>query len=490
MIGRSRWLILVVLCTSTLVLVADTMVLNVAIPSLMRDLDATPQDIQWIVDSYILVFAGLVPIAGSLSDRFGRRRVLLVGLVILGVASLAVTFARTPPQVTVGRVAMAVGAALIMPSTLSMLITVFTDAKERRTALTAWSAMAVIGLVGGPVVGGALIARFWWGMAFLINVPVAVVAIVAAVLLMPESTGPWRRPDPVGAVLALVGMTAVVWAIIEVPRNGIAHPGILAAGAVGVASLTGFVVWEIRSDAPMVQMSLFRDRDFAGASLALVLLSVANGGMLLVLSQYLQLVHDYSPVRSGLAFLPVVAMSLLFDAIGTRPGNRTTVAVGMLVFAAGLGLLSTVDAADGYWPVGTALAMVGAGCGLAIPATVTTLMGAVPAKHLGVGPAVNDTLQQAGAALGVAVLGSVLAGTYTGNLPAGAAEHVSDPELTAAAQEAFTDGMALACTVGACVVTLAAVVATLVMRDRAPSAVHPEPAPAPAEGRELAGAKA
>ena len=483
-----------VLCTSTLVLVADTMVLNVAIPSLMRDLDATPQDIQWIVDSYILVFAGLVPIAGSLSDRFGRRRVMLVGLVILGVASLAATFARTPPQVTVGRVGMAVGAALVMPSTLSMLITVFTDAKERRTALTAWSAMAMIGLVAGPVVGGALIARFWWGMAFLINVPVAAVAIVAVVLLMPESTGPWRRPDPVGAVLALVGMTAVVWAIVEVPRNGIAHPGILAAGAVGVASLTGFVVWEIRSDAPMVRMSLFRDRDFAGASLVLVLLSVANGGMLLVLSQYLQFVHGYSPMRSGLAFLPVVAMSLLFDAIGagpgTRRGNRTTVAVGMLVFAAGLGLLSTVDAADGYWPVGTALAMVGAGCGLAIPATVTTLMGAVPAKHVEVGPAVNDTLQQAGAALGVAVLGSVLAGTYTGNLPAGAAGHISDPELTAAAREAFTGGMAVACTVGACVVTLAAVVAALVMRDRAPSAVHPEPAPAPAEGRELAGAKA
>jgi EmrB/QacA subfamily drug resistance transporter len=487
MIGRRRWLVLVVLCTSTLVLVGDTMVLNVAIPSLMRDLNATPQDIQWIVDSYILVFAGLVPIAGSLSDRFGRRRAMVLGLVILGVASLAAAFARTPPQVTLGRVGMAVGAALVLPSTLSMLVTVFTDAKERRTALTAWSAMAVIGLFGGPVVGGALIARFWWGAAFLINVPVAVVGIVAAVVSMPESTGRWRRPDPVGAGLSVVGMTAVVWAIVEVPRNGIAHPGTLVAGAVGVASLTGFVVWEMRSEAPMVPMSLFRDRDFAGASLALVLLSVANGGMLLVLTQYLQFVHGYGPTRAGLAFLPVVAMSLLFDAIGARPrtrtGNRATVAAGMLVFAAGLGVLGTVDAADGYWPVGIALAMVGAGCGLAIPAAVTTLMGAVPAEHVGVGSAVNDTLQQAGAALGVAALGSVLAGAYTGNLPAGAAEPVS-------AREAFADGVALACTVGACVVAVAAVVATVVMRDRTPAAVHPRPAPAPADGRELAGAKA
>jgi MFS family permease len=191
-------------------------------------------------------------------------------------------------------------------------------------------------------------------------------------------------------------------------------------------------------------------------------------------------------------------MSLLFDAIGAgtgvrpgvRPDKRATVAVGMLVFAAGLGLLGTVDAADSYWPVGAALAMVGAGCGLAIPAAVTALMGSVPAQHLAIGSAVNDTLQQAGAALGVAALGSVLAGAYTGNLPAGVAEHASDPGPTAAAREAFTDGMALTCTVGACLVALAAVVATLVMRDRAPVAVHKEPAPAPAEGRELAGAKA
>jgi DHA2 family multidrug resistance protein-like MFS transporter len=499
--SRDRWLILVVLCLSLLVLVVDNMVLNVAIPPLTRELGATAKDIQWILDSYILVFAGLLLIAGSLSDRYGRRRILILGLVIFGAASLAATFAQTPLQLVGGRVAMGVGGALIMPSTLSILITVFTDEKERRKAMTAWSAVAMVGLVGGPVVGGVLIAEFWWGVAFLINVPVAALAIVAALLLMPESKGPWRKPDPIGAVLSIVGMSALVWAIIELPAIGITHPGTLTAAAVAAASLIGFVIWRIKSDSPMVPISLFRNRNFSGASLSVVLLSVANGGLLLILTQYLQFVHGYSPTQAGLAFLPVAAMSLLFNVIGARlgskVGNRPMVAVGMLIMAAGIGILGTVDTvdtADTFWLVGTALGVVGIGSGLAVPTAINALMGAVPAEHAGVGSAVNDTIQQAGAALGVAILGSVLADAYTRNMPAGAPEaarhsisdalKLGDPGLTGAAREAFTNGMALTFTASACAVVLAAVIATLILRDRKPAALQPEPALA--EQRELA----
>ncbi|WP_336216780.1 MFS transporter [Nonomuraea sp. LPB2021202275-12-8] len=497
--GPKRWLILVVLCMSSLVLVIDNMVLNVAIPPLTRDLGATSQDIQWILDSYILVFAGLLLIAGSLSDRYGRRRIMILGLVIFGVASLAATFAQDPLQLVAGRIAMGIGGALIMPSTLSILITVFTDEKERRKALTAWSAVTMVGLVGGPVVGGLLIAELWWGVAFLINVPIAALAIIAALALMPESKGPWRRPDPVGAVLSIVGMTALVWAIIELPHGGITHPGILAASAAAAACLIGFVIWEIRSDSPMVPMSLFRDRNFSGASLSVVLLSVANGGLLLVLTQYLQFVHGYSPMQAGLTFLPVAVASLLFNVIGavlgSKVGNRALVAVGMLIMAIGIGVLGTVDATDDFWLIGVALGVVGMGSGLAIPTAINALMGAVPAEHAGVGSAVNDTIQQAGAALGVAILGSVMADAYTKNMPAGAPEAArhnisdalkfGDPALASVAREAFTNGMALTFTASACAVVLAAVIATFILRDRKPAAAQPDPAPA--EERVLAG---
>ncbi|MFI6483662.1 MFS transporter [Nonomuraea sp. NPDC050663] len=483
---------------SSLVLVVDNMVLNVAIPSLTRDLAATSQDIQWILDSYILVFAGLLLIAGSLSDRYGRRRVMILGLVIFGAASLAATFAQDPLQLVAGRIAMGVGGALIMPSTLSILITVFTDERERRKALTAWSAVTMVGLVGGPVVGGLLIAEFWWGVAFLVNVPVAALAIIAALVLMPESKGPWRKPDPVGALLSLVGMTALVWAIIELPHNGIAHPGVLAASAAAAACLIGFVLWEMRSASPMVPMGLFRDRDFSGASLSVVLLSIANGGLLLVLTQYLQFVHGYSPMQAGLAFLPVAVTSLLFNAIGGilagKVGNRVMVAGGMAIMAAGIAVLGTVDATDGFWLIAIALGLAGMGSGLAIPTAINALMGAVPAEHAGVGSAVNDTIQQAGAALGVAILGSVMADAYTGNMPAGAPEaarrnisealELGDTTLAAAAREAFTNGMALTFTASACAVVLAAVIAAFVLPTRNTAAA--QPGPGPAEERVLA----
>ncbi|OPC79128.1 MFS transporter [Embleya scabrispora] len=481
-----RWLILIVLCLSTLVLVVDNMVLTVSVPPIATDLGADAQEIQWIIESYVLVFAGLLLTAGSLSDRFGRRRIMIVGLAIFGGASLAATFAANPEQLIAGRVLMGVGGALIMPSTLSILITVFDD-EERRKAITAWSAVAMVGLVGGPVVGGVLIAHFWWGAVFLINVPIAIVAIIAALVLMPESKGPWRRSDPLGMVLSMVGMTALVWTIIESANGGLSHPGTQISLVVAVVSLVAFGFWEIRTAHPMVPLALFRNRVFSGASFSLVLLTFANGGLMLILTQYLQFVLGYSPSKTGLAFAPLAIASLLFNGIGAtlgnRIGNRPMTAVGLVVIAVGFGTVASLPSDAGFGLLSAATVLIGIGSGLAMPAATAALMGAVPAEHAGVGSALNDTVQQAGAALGVAVLGSILSGTYTGAMPEEAPEQAKqsisdalavadttgDHHLATAAREAFTTAMSAGFWTAAAGILTAAALALLLLRNPAGS---------------------
>ncbi|MEU6826406.1 MFS transporter [Streptomyces atriruber] len=478
-----RWLILIVLCLSTLVLVVDNMVLTVSVPPIAADLGADAQDIQWIIDSYILVFAGLLLTAGSLSDRFGRRRVMIVGLALFGAASLLATVAQNPEQLIAGRVLMGIGGALIMPSTLSILITVFDD-EERRKAIGAWSAVAAVGLVGGPVLGGVLIAHFWWGSVFLMNVPIAGLAIVAALVLMPESKGPARKADPLGMILSVVGMTALVWTIIESAEAGLGHLSTQLSLGVALVALAAFGVWELRTASPMVPLSLFRNRVFTGASFSLVLLTFANGGLMLVLTQYLQFVLGYSPAKTGIAFAPMAVATLVFNGIGAtlgnKVGNRPMTAVGLAVIAAGFGALASLPSDAGFGMLAAAMVLIGIGGGLAMPAATGALMSAVPAEHAGVGSALNDTVQQAGAALGVAVLGTVLSRTYTDAMPDSApaeaghsvsdalalAASTGDGALATAAREAFTEAMSASFWAGAAGVLAAAALAVLLIRDR------------------------
>ncbi|MFD9961779.1 MFS transporter [Amycolatopsis sp. NPDC058986] len=472
-----RWLILVVLCLSTLVLVVDNMVLTVALAPLAEDLGTSAQDTQWILDAYILVFAGLLLTSGGLGDRFGRRKIMLVGLTLFGAASLVATFAAGPVELIVARVVMGIGGALIMPSTLSILITVFDDT-ERRKAMSVWSAVAMIGLVGGPVLGGALIAWFWWGAVFLINVPIAGLAIIAALLLMPESKAPWRKADPLGAVLSFVGMTALVATIIELPRAGLGHPVTLTALAVAVLGLTGFVFWELRVAHPLVPLELFRNRDFSGGSFSLTLVQIGNGGLLLVLAQYLQFVLGYTSTQAGLAFIPMAVASLLANTagatLGQRFGNRTLATTGLVIMAAAFGVLSTVSTGQGFATLAIGLFLLGIGGGLAMPSAISSLMSAVPADHAGVGSALNDTIQQMGAALGVAVLGSVLSSGFSSAMPGSApesakrsmADALAVPGLGDAARSAFTSAISTTFVVSACGVAAAAAVAFLVLRNR------------------------
>ncbi|WP_246150496.1 MFS transporter [Streptomyces qinzhouensis] len=474
-----RWWILVVLCLSTLVLVIDNMVLTVAVPAITDDLDASTTDVQWIIESYILVFAGLLLTAGSLSDRFGRRKVMILGLALFGAASLVATYAGSPETLIAARVLMGVGGALVMPSTLSILITVF-DEDERPKAIAAWSGVAMVGLVGGPVLGGALIADFWWGAVFLINVPIAALAIGAALLLMPESKGPWRKPDVPGMLLSMTGMTALVWTIIEAPKTGLGDPVTLTTAIAAVVSLAAFVIWEARTEAPMVPVELFRNKVFTGASFSLVLLTFANGGLMLVLTQYLQFVLGYSATETGLAFAPMAVAVIAFNGIGAallpRTGNRVMAVIGLLTIAAGFGALATLSEGDGWGLLSVAMLLMGAGGGLAMPAAIAALMGAVPEEHAGVGSALNDTIQQAGAALGVAILGAVLSGTYRNELPDDAPEAAKEsvavalklPGLADAARDAFTQAMSNSFVAGGIGVVAAAVLAAVLLRGREP----------------------
>jgi MFS family permease len=403
---------------------------------------------------------------------------MLVGLVLFGAASLAATLVGDPGEMIALRVAMGIGGALIMPSTLSILITVFDEA-ERPKAMAAWGSVSMLGLVGSPVLGGVLIDHFSWQAIFLINVPVVGLAILAGVLLMPESKGPWQKPDPLGAVLSAVGMTALVWWIIELPKHGAfgERSGIVLA--VAAVALVGFVIWENVTPAPMVPLVLFKHRNFSGGSLSLALLQIGNGGLLLVLTQYLQFVLGYSPIKAGLAFVPLAVAALAGNTIGataaTRLGNRPVILTGMLVMAASFGLLTTVSPDTGFAVPAVALGLLGLGAGMAMPAAVGALMGTIPPEQAGVGSALNDTIQQAGAALGIAILGSLLTSGYADEMPAGAPEQarqsiagalaLGDSGLAGAAREAFTSSMSVTFMIAAIGVLAAAILSTVVMRD-------------------------
>ncbi|AUY49767.1 MFS transporter [Streptomyces sp. CB01881] len=478
-----RWWILVVLCLSTLVLVIDSMALTVAVPSMTEDIKASAQDTQWILDSYILVFAGLLLTSGSLGDRFGRRKVMVIGLLLFGAASLGATLCTDPGEVVAARIAMGVGGALIMPSTLSILITVFEE-DERGKAMAAWGSVSMLGLVGSPVLGGVLIDHFSWHSIFFINVPVVVLAVLAALTLMPESKGPWQKADPLGAVLSAAGMTALVWWIIEIPQHGAFTGRSLITLAVAVVALGGFVIWENVTESPMVPLVLFKHRNFSGGSLSLTLVQIGNGGLLLVLTQYLQFVLGYSPVKAGLAFVPLAVAALIGNGAGAglaaKTGHRLLILAGMLVMASSFALLTTVSADSGFALPAVALGLLGLGAGLAMPAAVGALMGTIPAEKAGVGSALNDTIQQAGTALGIAILGSLLSSRFAHEMPAGSSEQAKrsigdalaaangDAGLVHAAREAFTSSMSTTFTISAVSILAAAVLAALVMRDKKP----------------------
>src|SRR5215211_1687598 len=422
-IHRRRWATLSVLCVSLLVIVIDNTIVNVALPTLVRDLGTSISDLQWVVDAYTLVFAGLLLTAGSLGDRFGRKGALTVGLVVFGGASAAAAFSGSVGALIGARAVMGIGAALIMPATLSILTNVFTDARERALAIGLWSGVAGIAVALRPVTGGFLLEHFWWGSVFIVNVPIVIAAIVAGHFLIPTSRNPKRpRLDLVGAGLSIVGLGALVAAIIEAPSNGWTNPLILAGFAVAALSLLTFVWWERRIDEPMLDVRLFSNARFSAASLNVTLVFFALFGFIFLATQYLQFMLGYTAFQAGLRTLPFAFALMVMAPLSSKAvqwfGTKRVVVTGMLLFASGLAVASTSTVDTGYGRVMLAMVLMGAGMGLSVAPATESIMGALPLHQAGVGSAVNDTSREVGGALGVAIVGSMLSSLYASDLNA------------------------------------------------------------------------
>ena len=463
---RRRWLALVVLCVSLLVIVIDNTIVNVALPTLVRDLGANISELQWVVDAYTLVFAGLLLLAGTLGDRYGRRRTLLLGLVTFGAASAAAAFASGVNQLVIARAVMGAGAAFIMPATLSLLTSVFRDPRERAMAIGIWAATAGVGVALGPVVGGFLLDHYWWGSVFIVNVPIVVGALIGARLLVPESRDPVARPvDWAGAALSGAGLVAFVWAIIEAPSKGWTSAPVAGAFVFAAVALVAFVGWERRVEEPLLDVRLFRNARFTAASSTVTVLFFALFGFLFLSTQYLQFVLGYTPSESGVRMLPyagaMIVAAPLSSKLVARFGTKVIVTIGMLAFAGGLALAATITTATGYGRLGIAMVFMGIGMGLAGAPATESIMGSLPPDRAGIGSAVNDTTRELGGALGVAIVGSIVSSLYRSelDLPAGLPEPVGEAareslgaavhigsgaggSLADSAREAFTYAMA------------------------------------------------
>jgi EmrB/QacA subfamily drug resistance transporter len=458
-----RWWILAVLCLSLFIATLDNTVLNVAIPHLVHDLGLSTGQTQWVVDAYSLVFAGLLLTAGSLSDRYGRRKSLLLGLVTFGAASAAAAFTDSATALAICRGLMGIGGAFLMPGTLSILVQVFDD-EERPKAIGLWGGCSALGVAAGPVLGGLLVTHFWWGSVFLINVPVVALAVVGVVALVPESRNLRAgRPDLPGALLATTAMVALVWAVISAPEHGWFSARVLAAVGIAVVALVAFLGWERATSSPMLDLALLRNRLFAGASSVGVLLMFALAGTTFMLTQYLQLVLGYGPLEAGIRTVPAALAVALTAPISPQlakaVGEGVGVAIGLLMVAAGLTTTGLLASTHSYWPVLLGAVLLGGGMGTAMAPASSALMRSLPRDHAGVGSALNDTVQELGAAFGVAVLGTVLAAVYRGHVPVAApaaareslaaALGLGDAGLARAARAAFDAGMERGLLVGA-----------------------------------------
>ena len=414
-----RWWILAVLCLSLLIIGVDNTILNVALPTLSRVLHATNSQLQWIVDAYVLVFASLLLTTGSLSDRFGRRSALALGLVVFGFGSVASAFAGTASLLTAARALMGVGGALIMPSTLSILTNVFPP-EERGRAIGIWAGVSGLGIAIGPVVGGALLGHFWWGSVFLVNVPVVLVGLVAGRLIVPNTKDPSSpRVDPIGAILSVVGLVALVYGIIEVPSYGWGNGRILAAFALAVVVIGSFVAWELHTDHPMLKIQFFRNPRFTAASVGIMLVFFALFGSFFFVTQELQFILGYTPLQAGLRLAPIALVMAIAAPMSGRLvekiGNKAMVSIGMGFAALGLAYLGTTTAGSGYGHIFMSLLFLGVGIGFAIAPATESIMGSLPIEKAG-GSAMNDTTRQVGGALGVAILGSVFSSAYIAGL--------------------------------------------------------------------------
>jgi EmrB/QacA subfamily drug resistance transporter len=493
-----RWWALAALTLSVLIIGLDGTVINVALPTLSRELGADSAQLQWIGGGYLLALSVAMLPVGMLGDRYGHKRLLVTGISLFGLASLAGIRAGSPAELIAVRSVLGLGAAMIMPLSMAILPRIFAR-EELPRAVAVWTAATALGMPVGPVVGGWLLNRFWWGSVFVLNVPVVAVALVAAVWLLPSDRGRERTADVpfdvLGAVLGMVGITALVYGTILVPDDGWADPRVLGGIVGGAGVLAAFLVRQRRTAHPLVDLGLFADRAFRWGTLLAVFVNFAVMGILFVVPQYLQSVLGHDALGTGVRILPLIgglmAAAALSEALVPRFGARRVIPAGLALLAAGSMLAATTGTGDGYGFAAVWLTLTGLGFGIAVVPATSLVLGSLPAERTGQGTSLLETVQQVGGVLGVAGLGSALSAGYLGRLRVhglshsaagaardsvtgadGVAARLHDPALLASAHGAFVHGMNLVMMVCGASALAAAVLGLLFLPDSGPKAAH------------------
>ncbi len=496
-----RWSVLGVVCFAVFVTVLDGTIVNVALPSLAIELGASTRQLQWIVDAYLLVFTGLLLAAGGIGDKYGRRRMLIAGLVVFGATSAYAGSVDSSATLILGRALMGIGAAMIFPATLAILTNVFRDPAERAKAIGVWSAVSGMAVAAGPITGGWLLEHFWWGSVFFINVPITILVAFAAWRLIPESREHDAPAlDRVGVGLSIAAITALVLTIIEAPEWGWASGNTAIGFTLAALLLIAFVRWELRVEHPMLPVTIFRNLRFSAASVAITSAFFALFGFIFLITQYFQLVRGYGPLEAGLRTLPVAfsiaIASVLSPRLVERVGTTNVVRTGLgLLSAAFVWIAFRVDFDTSYLEIVGQMIFLGAGLGATTAPATESIMGSLSADKAGIGSAVNDTTRELGGTLGVAIIGSVFssvyiaalrdagAGSVVAQLPpearemteesVGAARLVagelgaSAPAYLAEVNEAFLSGLGVGCLVAAGVAAAGAVFASRFLPARA-----------------------
>ncbi|NKY76296.1 MFS transporter [Rhodococcus opacus] len=511
----SRTAVLLVLCAATLAISLATTAINVALPSLALDFQANNRELQWIVDAYNLLFATFVLAFGSLSDRYGRKGALLLGLTIFGGGAVGASFAESSGQLIVWQAVMGLGAAFVYPTTLSILSNVFTERAEKAKAIGIWGATTGVGVACGPILGGWLLEHFWWGSVFLALATGAAIAIIVSAGVVTTSRDPSTpRIDVGGLILSVLAVGFLVYTVIEAPEHGWASAATLG-GFVGAAALLfALVMWERKQIDPMIDVRLFTNMRFTAASASVTFAYFALFGFIFLISQYFQLVREFSPFETGLKFIPVAASIAVGSVLGTmlavKLGNKLIVTLGLVLFTTAFLWISTLSQSTSYAEIALQMIPLGLGLGLTSAPATEAIMGAVPLEKAGIGSGMNDATREVGGTLGVAIIGSVYASLYASSLAAsdsaqalpegvksvagesigaaaiasdqlrGGGDQIAAEAVSNAANSAFLDGLAAGSYFAAGVTALGAIVAAFFLpsRPKQELTVHHADAPA------------